>query len=96
MQPPPVPGGDPDLDLRPQQVLGRGGGFWGVGWGTRGGHRGVTVLFPCPQARWLRGAVGRWALGAREGPGAPPEPPPSKPGRGSPEEPPEYAEIRVK
>lgn len=66
MQPPPVPGGDPDLDLRPQQ------------------------------ARWLRGAVGRWALGAREGPGAPPEPPPPKPGRGSPEEPPEYAEIRVK
>ncbi|XP_051631344.1 myelin-associated glycoprotein [Manacus candei] len=49
------------------------------------------------QARWLRGAVGRWALGVGEGPGAPPEPaPPPKPTRGPPEEPPEYAEIRVK
>lgn len=67
IQPTTVPGGDPDLDLRPQQV------------------------------RWLRGAVERWALGVREGAGAPPEPPPpSKPGRGPPEDPPEYAEIRVK
>ncbi|XP_064296219.1 myelin-associated glycoprotein isoform X2 [Phalacrocorax carbo] len=49
------------------------------------------------QARWLRGAVGRWALGVGEGPAAPPEPaPPPKPARGPPEEPPEYAEIRVK
>ncbi|XP_072776880.1 myelin-associated glycoprotein [Taeniopygia guttata] len=50
------------------------------------------------QVRWLRGAVGRWALGVGEGPAAPPEaaPPPPKPARGPPEEPPEYAEIRVK
>ncbi|XP_064556935.1 Schwann cell myelin protein-like isoform X4 [Zonotrichia leucophrys gambelii] len=48
------------------------------------------------RVRWLR----RWALGVGEGPGSapPPEaaPPPPKPARGSPEEPPEYAEIRVK
>lgn len=57
----------------------------------------LTPLSPPPQVRWLRGAVERWALGVREGAGAPPEqPPPSKPGRGPPEDPPEYAEIRVK
>ncbi|XP_033928211.1 Schwann cell myelin protein [Melopsittacus undulatus] len=44
------------------------------------------------QARWLR-----WALQGGEGPGAPPDPaPPPKLSRDPPEEPPEYAEIRVK